>query len=63
MIEKILQDPVYQSGSFGDVKDFLLEMMEMYHYEETLLRSTITLVRCPSSQSRSLAATRRCSHR
>ena len=45
VIEKILQDPVYQSGSFGDVKDFLGEMMEMYHYEETLLRSTITLVR------------------
>ena len=45
VIEKILQDPVYQSGSFGDVKDFLVEMMEMYHYEETLLKSTITLVR------------------
>ncbi len=45
VIEKILQDPIYQTGSFGDIKDFLVEMMEMYHYEETLLRSTVQLVR------------------
>jgi hypothetical protein len=45
VLEKILQDPVYQAGRFGDIKEFLVEMMEMYHYEETLLRSTMQLVR------------------
>ncbi|XP_059091837.1 vacuolar protein sorting-associated protein 8 homolog [Tigriopus californicus] len=44
VIGKILQDPAYQSGSFGEIKGFLLEMLEMYHYEETLLKSTVELV-------------------
>ena len=44
VIEKILKDPAYQTGSFGDVKGFLVEMLELYHYEETLLRSTVRLV-------------------
>ena len=44
VIEKILQDPIYQAGNFGDIKDFLVEMMEMYHYEDTLLSSSVQLV-------------------
>eukprot|EP00095_Tigriopus_kingsejongensis_P008534 maker-scaffold81_size397536-snap-gene-2.19 protein:Tk08534 transcript:maker-scaffold81_size397536-snap-gene-2.19-mRNA-1 annotation:"hypothetical protein LOTGIDRAFT_215952" len=50
VIGKILQDPVYQSGSFGEIKCFLLEMLEMYHYEETLLRSTVELVQADVHQ-------------
>ena len=36
---------MYESGSFGDIKAFLIEMLETYHYEETLLSSTVDLVR------------------
>ena len=37
---RILRDPGYQSDNLGDVQEFLKEMLEMYHYEETLMNST-----------------------
>uniref|UniRef100_A0A0K2T121 Vacuolar protein sorting 8 homolog (S. cerevisiae) [Strongylocentrotus purpuratus] n=1 Tax=Lepeophtheirus salmonis TaxID=72036 RepID=A0A0K2T121_LEPSM len=45
MIKKILQDPLYAEASLLEIKDFLFEMLSMYHYEETLLVSTKSLVR------------------
>lgn len=45
LIERIVQDPVYLSDeSFGEIRDFLVEMLEMYHYEETLMRSTCRFI-------------------
>ena len=40
VVDRILRDPMYRSDNFGDVQDFLKEMLEMYHYEETLIKST-----------------------
>ena len=40
VVDKILRDPGYQTDNLGDVQDFLKEMLEMYHYEETLMNST-----------------------
>ena len=39
-MDKILRDPGYQTDNLGDVQEFLKEMLEMYHYEETLMNST-----------------------
>ncbi|CAB4059908.1 VPS8 [Lepeophtheirus salmonis] len=38
-------DPLYAEASLLEIKDFLFEMLSMYHYEETLLVSTKSLVR------------------
>ena len=40
LIEKIVTDPVYKDDKFGDVKEFFLGMLEMYHYEETVMKSS-----------------------
>ncbi len=45
VVDRILRDPVYQEDSFGDVQDFVREMLEMYHYEETLMLSTCQAIR------------------
>merc|ERR1712004_839996 len=37
LVDRILGNPVYQSDNFGE---FLKDILEMYHYEETLMRST-----------------------
>ena len=39
-MDKLLREPGYQSDTLGDVQEFLKEMLEMYHYEETLMNST-----------------------
>ena len=45
-LERVLKHPAYQGDrvSFGEVRAFLTELLSMYHYEETLLRSTVRLV-------------------
>ncbi len=45
-LERVLKHPAYQGDkvSFGEIKAFLVELLAMYHYEETLLRSTVRLV-------------------
>ncbi len=45
-LERVLRHPAYQGDrvSFGEVRSFLAELLAMYHYEETLLRSTVQLV-------------------
>ena len=40
VVDKLLREPGYQSDTLGDVQEFLKEMLEMYHYEETLMNST-----------------------
>ena len=37
LVDRILGNPVYQSDNFGE---FLKDILEMYHYEETLMCST-----------------------
>merc|ERR1712026_359734 len=41
LIDRILRDPTYQSINFGE---FLKDILEMYHYEETLIISTTQAV-------------------
>ena len=41
LVERILKDPMYQSINFGE---FLKDILEMYHYEETLMGSTTQAV-------------------
>jgi len=37
----LIQDPFYLSEeSIGEIRNFLLEILQMYHYEETLMKST-----------------------
>ena len=40
LIERIITDPVYKDDKFGDVKEFFVGMLAMYHYEETVMRSS-----------------------
>merc|ERR1712226_273450 len=40
LIETIVTDQVYQDDSFGDVREFFVGMLEMYHYEETLMKAS-----------------------
>ncbi|KAL5471029.1 hypothetical protein EMCRGX_G029102 [Ephydatia muelleri] len=37
---KIMQDPVHESGHFKDIKPYVMEMLDNYNYEETLLKTT-----------------------
>lgn len=40
VLEKIMQDPTYKSGKFGEVKELIMGMLETYNYELTLLETT-----------------------
>ncbi|XP_066928995.1 vacuolar protein sorting-associated protein 8 homolog [Clytia hemisphaerica] len=40
VLEKIMQDPTYKSGKFGEIKELILGMLETYNYELTLLETT-----------------------
>ena len=40
VVDRILRDDMYQSDNLGNVQEFLKEMLEMYHYETTLMKST-----------------------
>ena len=51
VIDKILRNPFYESGNFGDIRGFLTEMLETYHYEEVLLCATVDLVRSDLHES------------
>jgi hypothetical protein len=44
IIEKLLSESAYNASSFGDIRQFVCEMLEIYHYEEVLLRATVKLV-------------------
>uniref|UniRef100_H2ZCD3 Uncharacterized protein n=1 Tax=Ciona savignyi TaxID=51511 RepID=H2ZCD3_CIOSA len=44
VLQKIIQDPAYRSGKFGEIRSLLLGMLETYQYERTLLNTTLQLL-------------------
>ena len=40
ILQKIIEDPSYESGQFKDIKPIILGMLDTYNYEETLLKTT-----------------------
>ncbi|XP_077969847.1 vacuolar protein sorting-associated protein 8 homolog [Styela clava] len=44
LLQKIIQDPAYDTGNFGEIKEILLGMLETYQYEKTLLDTTLNLL-------------------
>nr|CAB3267651.1 vacuolar protein sorting-associated protein 8 homolog [Phallusia mammillata] len=44
VLQKIIQDPAYKSGKFGEIRNLLLGMLETYQYERTLLDTTLSLL-------------------
>nr|XP_002121576.1 vacuolar protein sorting-associated protein 8 homolog [Ciona intestinalis] len=44
VLQKIIQDPAYKSGKFGEIRNLLLGMLETYQYERTLLNTTLNLL-------------------
>ncbi|KAL4217419.1 Vacuolar protein sorting-associated protein 8 [Mactra antiquata] len=37
ILQKIMQDPTYNTGKFGEIKELILGMLETYNYEQTLM--------------------------
>ena len=44
VLQKIMQDPAYSSGKFGEIKELILGMLDTYSYEMTLLQTTKSLL-------------------
>ncbi|CAL1539613.1 unnamed protein product [Lymnaea stagnalis] len=44
ILQKIMQDPAYNTGKFGEVKELIIGMLENYNYEETLMETCKNLV-------------------
>ena len=44
VLQKIMQDPAYSSGKFGEIKELILGMLDTYNYELTLLQTTKSLL-------------------
>ncbi|XP_072048156.1 LOW QUALITY PROTEIN: vacuolar protein sorting-associated protein 8 homolog [Amphiura filiformis] len=44
ILQKIMQDPAYSSGKFGEFRELLLGMLDTYNYEKTLLKTTNNLL-------------------
>ncbi|KAJ8019457.1 Vacuolar protein sorting-associated protein 8-like [Holothuria leucospilota] len=44
ILQKIMQDPAYNVGKFGEMKELLLGMLDTYTYEKTLLKTTNSLL-------------------
>ncbi|XP_053385368.1 vacuolar protein sorting-associated protein 8 homolog [Mercenaria mercenaria] len=37
ILQKIMQDPAYNTGKFGEIRELILGMLETYNYEKTLM--------------------------
>ncbi|KAL9958184.1 hypothetical protein ACROYT_G035162, partial [Oculina patagonica] len=44
ILQKIMQDPHYSTGKFGEIKELILGMLDTYSYESTLLKTTNKLL-------------------
>ncbi|RMX42196.1 hypothetical protein pdam_00017314 [Pocillopora damicornis] len=44
ILQKIMQDPTYSTGKFGEIKELILGMLDTYTYESTLLKTTNKLL-------------------
>ena len=37
ILQKIMQDPAYNTGKFGEIRELILGMLETYNYEQVCL--------------------------
>ncbi|XP_078459941.1 vacuolar protein sorting-associated protein 8 homolog [Lampetra planeri] len=44
ILQRIIQDPIYGSGRFGEIKELVLGMLDTFSYEQTLLETTTGLL-------------------
>uniref|UniRef100_K1R9K0 Vacuolar protein sorting-associated protein 8-like protein n=1 Tax=Magallana gigas TaxID=29159 RepID=K1R9K0_MAGGI len=44
ILHKIMQDPAYSTGKFGEVRELILGMLETYNYEQTLMETCKNLM-------------------
>ncbi|XP_070185455.1 vacuolar protein sorting-associated protein 8 homolog isoform X3 [Littorina saxatilis] len=44
MLQKIMHDPAYNTGKFGEIKELIIGMLENYNYEETLMATCKNLL-------------------
>ncbi|PVD38848.1 hypothetical protein C0Q70_01472 [Pomacea canaliculata] len=44
LLQKIIQDPAYNTGKFGEIKELIIGMLENYNYEETLMETCKSLL-------------------
>ena len=44
VLQKIMSDPAYSTGKFGEIKQLVLGMLDTYNYELTLLEITNSLL-------------------
>ncbi|KAK6181620.1 hypothetical protein SNE40_009442 [Patella caerulea] len=44
ILQKILQDPAYNTGKFGEVKELIIGMLDNYNYEQTLMKTCKNLL-------------------
>nr|XP_022322565.1 vacuolar protein sorting-associated protein 8 homolog [Crassostrea virginica] len=44
ILHKIMQDPAYSTGKFGEVRELILGMLETYNYEQTLMETCKNLL-------------------
>ncbi|XP_071103447.1 vacuolar protein sorting-associated protein 8 homolog [Haliotis cracherodii] len=44
ILKKIMQDPTYNTGKFGEVKELIIGMLENYNYEQTLMKTCKNLL-------------------
>ncbi|ESO93558.1 hypothetical protein LOTGIDRAFT_215952 [Lottia gigantea] len=44
ILQKIVQDPAYNTGKFGEVKELIIGMLDNYNYEQTLMKTCKNLL-------------------
>ncbi|XP_013387109.1 vacuolar protein sorting-associated protein 8 homolog isoform X2 [Lingula anatina] len=44
ILQKIMQDPAYSNGKFGEVRELIMGMLDTYNYETTLLHTCNSLL-------------------
>ncbi|KFM59920.1 Vacuolar protein sorting-associated protein 8-like protein, partial [Stegodyphus mimosarum] len=44
ILQRVVQDPAYNTGKFGEIRELIMGMFETYNYEKTLLSTTTKLL-------------------
>lgn len=44
ILHRVVQDPAYNTGKFGEIRELIMGMFETYNYEKTLLSTTTKLL-------------------
>lgn len=42
ILQKIMQDPAYNTGKFGEIRELILGMLETYNYEQVELYALVS---------------------